>query len=151
MTTDMLSWTRQQIETRKALAEEAHGASWALQDQLIERTDGGADDRAALLDAEDRTELVSVTLPGPGLDEDDLKHIAFNDPRQIIADCEADLGILDDHEPGWAGLKRDVRVCMACDVKRGDRWPCRTVRRIASRYRHRDGYLPEWAPEGTTP
>lgn len=71
--------------------------------------------------------------------------------HRIIADCEADLAILDDHQQGWTGLKRDIRVCLACDARHGDRWPCRTVRSIAARYRHRPGYLPEWAPEGAAP
>lgn len=143
MTADILSWTRQQIEARKALAEEAHGASWALLDQLVERLDGGADDRVALVDADDRRELVSVTLPGPGLDEDDLAHIAFNDPRQIIADCEADLAELGRHS------ENAVHDCELCGEYEPD-FPCTYLRRQAYRYRHRPGYLPEWAPEGMT-
>jgi hypothetical protein len=141
VTTDMLSWLRQQIEARKALAEEAHGASWAMLDQLVERLDGGADDRAVLVDDDDRTELIGVTLPGSGLDEDDLAHIAFNDPRQIIADCGTDLEIADLHG-------RDAMdACRACCGY----FPCLTLLAVVSRYRNRPGYLPEWSPERTTP
>ncbi|SET49974.1 DUF6221 family protein [Nonomuraea wenchangensis] len=143
MTSDMLSWTRQQIEHRKSLAEEAHGASWEVRGRLSERPDGGADDLVAVVDAEDGTELFGVALPSPGVDEDDLAHIAFNDPQQIITDCQADLAILDDHEGSHECAGVDDNCMWILD---GD---CPTVRRIASRYRHRPGYLPEWAPERT--
>ena len=136
MTADMLSWTRQQIETRKALAEEAHGASWALLDQLVERVDGGADDRVTLIDADDRQELIGVTLPGPGLDEDDLAHIAFNDPRQIIADCEADLRALDECSKYLGGEASEF-------MWHASNLADRVLASLAESY--------GWAPEGTTP
>ena len=138
MTDDMLSWTRQQIEARKALAESASPSPWSAN---AEHDEVLAEDGERVADG--------FALSGNQL-RNTVDHIVFNDPRQIIADCEADLGILDDHEPGWAGLKRDVRVCMACDAERGDRWPCRTVRRIAAGYQYRPGYRPEWAPERMT-
>ncbi|MEU6725522.1 DUF6221 family protein [Nonomuraea wenchangensis] len=103
MTSDMLSWTRQQIEHRKALAEEAHGASWEVCERLEERSDGGGDDVVALLDSEDWTVLVGFTVPGEGADEDDIKHMAFNDPQQIIADCKADMAILEECEKYFGG------------------------------------------------
>lgn len=136
MTDDMLSWLRRQIETRKALAGEAHGASWAVLDQLVERLDGGADDRVTLVDADDRTELFSVTVPGSGLDEDDVAHIAFNDPRQIIADCEADLATLDQCEKYLGGEGIEL-MWHAANLAR------RVLDELAKAY--------EWAPEGTTP
>ena len=83
--------------------------------------------------------------------------------RDLAARCEAELAILDEHyilhrnigwtegpDEAWA----EIPVCGLCvpkhsyyrsraDVPEG---PCRTVRLLGSGYRHRDGYLEEWAP-----
>jgi hypothetical protein len=63
---------------------------------------------------------------------DTSKHIAFNDPRQILADCEADLTLLELHS------HRVWDVCRGCGLKA----PCGTARTLAARYRHRPGYQP---------
>jgi hypothetical protein len=80
-------------------------------------------------------------------------HIAANDPQDTIARCEAELAILDDHAP-LSGYDPHGPVCVICCEPGGFgcedavvRHPCRTVRLLASGYRHRKGYRPEWAPD----
>lgn len=69
--------------------------------------------------------------------------------HRIIADCEADLAILELHD--------DLHDCVTPTSSQvfpaGDRdeIPCPALQWLAYRYRHRPGYLPEWAPEGAAP
>jgi hypothetical protein len=129
----MLTWLRQQIETRKALAESASPWPWSANAEHDE-----------VLAADGERVADGFALSGNQL-RNTVDHIVFNDPRQIIADCEADLAILDDHDGSHECASVEDNCMWILD---GD---CPTVRRIASRYRHRPGYLPEWAPEGATP
>ena len=129
MTTGMLSWLHQQIEARRALAESASPGPW---------TANAEHDEVLAVDGERVAD--GFALSGNQL-RNTVDHIAFNDPRQIIADCEADLEIADLHG-------RDAMdACRAC----GGYFPCLTLLAVVSRYRHRPGYLPEWAPERITP
>lgn len=131
MTDDMLSWTRQQIEARKALAEAASPSPWSA---------NAEHDEVLAVDGERVAD--GFALSGNQL-RNTVDHIVFNDPRQIIADCEADLGILDDHDGSHECTSMDDNCLWILD---GD---CPTVRRIAARYQHRPGYRPEWAPAWT--
>lgn len=79
------------------------------------------------------------------------RFIADNDPGSVIARCEAELAILDEHAPVKAGHgpKKDHLCCSACvsvsdDAYLAIRSPCRTVRLLASGYKHRPGYREEW-------
>jgi hypothetical protein len=112
----------------------------------------------------------------PEVDEANAAHVAANDPQDTIARCEAELAILDEHAcvpdyppesiaehraRGWPEdrLKAmaEMVYCDRChtpvDDAREDEsqclgviYPCRTVRLLASGYRHRPGYREEWAP-----
>ncbi len=78
------------------------------------------------------------------------RFIADNDPETVIARCEAELAVLDEHAArngyGLAlvmhGKPGDdcVRICKACSAP----YPCRTVRLAGWGYRHRPGYREEW-------
>lgn len=81
-------------------------------------------------------------------------HIAANDPRSVIAWCESELAILDEHAEIGRN-SRDGPVCNACvnigvdpanEAEFYVPYPCRTVRLIGKGYRHRDRYREEWAP-----
>lgn len=75
--------------------------------------------------------------------------------RDLIACCEAELAILDEHafdtlhKFGSDGPRR----CTTCLSDRdgyeeqweADLWPCQTMRLLASGYKHRDGYAEHWA------
>ncbi|OPG13654.1 DUF6221 family protein [Microbispora sp. GKU 823] len=115
---ELITWLRATIEGDLAKAKAANDSSveWAAQ---------YAGDCA--LDAE-------------------AEHIQANLPRDAVARCEADLAILDEHAPGWVGLKMERQVCMVHDPRSGDSWPCRTVRLLARGYRHRPGWQQGWAP-----
>ena len=67
------------------------------------------------------------------------RHIALNDPQDVIARCEAELGIL--HVYGlWAAEDEPGHPAMgaaACAVSDA-------VRHLASGYKHRDGYAEHW-------
>ncbi|MER7361901.1 DUF6221 family protein [Nonomuraea wenchangensis] len=150
MTADMLAWTRQQIETRKALAESASPWPWSA---------NAEHDEVLAVDGERVAD--GFALSGNQL-RNTVDHIVWNDPLKIIADCEADLTILDLHEIAevsayerlCAGEKGQPFGCRLCHEHDGITvgWGiCDTLRAVASRYRHRPGYLPEWAPEGATP
>jgi hypothetical protein len=63
--------------------------------------------------------------------------IAKHDLRSAIARCEAELAILDEHAEGWQ-IGDPLRDCQ------WETWPCRTLRLVASGYRHREGYAQHW-------
>lgn len=136
MTTDMSSWLRQQIEARKALAESASPGPW---------TANAEHDEVLAVDGERVAD--GFALSGNQL-RNTVDHIVWNDPRQIIADCEADLAAL--------GLHDDLHDCPTATSSQvfpageHDEIPCPVVQWIGWRYRNRHGYLPEWAPEGAT-
>ncbi|WP_433364131.1 DUF6221 family protein [Streptosporangium sp. CA-115845] len=132
MIEDMLSWLRQQIETRKALAEAASPSPWSA---------NAEHDEVLAVDGERVAD--GFALSGNQL-RNTVDHIVFNDPRQILTDCEADLAEIAHHVENFA------YDCEWCGEHEAD-FPCTYLRRQAHRYRHRPGYLPEWAPEGTTP
>jgi hypothetical protein len=64
-----------------------------------------------------------------------------NRMADLIATCEAELAILDEHEArGWQ-LGDRVHDCQ------WETWPCLTIRHLASAYRHKDGYGKFWGQE----
>lgn len=68
-----------------------------------------------------------------------------------LADCEAKLLILEEHEGVEAS---GLWACRTCLTRRDDYpeewervpWPCKTYRLIAHGLRHRDGFDPAWVP-----
>ena len=126
---DLLSWLRSTIEGDKAAAEKAQPGPWHIGNAV------------------DPTRPCNVhTFPGArGVADEllwlDAEHVVRHDPRDTIARCEAELALLDEHPaaagtylPAWAGR------CQGC----GDRMPCTTVKLLATGYRHRPGFNPEW-------
>jgi len=84
-------------------------------------------------------------------DEYQAAHIALNDPQDTIARCEAELAILDEHYPQDRGESipgADCGICWHVGVPgASEPYPCRTVRLLASGYKHRPGYREEdWKP-----
>jgi hypothetical protein len=80
----------------------------------------------------------------------------FEDAQDHVADCEAKLAILDEHAAVWDdyrtadGDESDTRECETCEPPgTPDNYPCRTVRFLASAYRHRDGYDRYWGTPST--
>jgi hypothetical protein len=147
---DLTAWLRDTIRARRALAEAAM--------QRAEVKDGHWYDGEDEITDEDGLRLATVNHP------DVTAHIAANDPRTVLASCEADLAILDEHYiltrddenedyADWSvvtigGADRD-RGCATCHyygqggVKGYGR--CRTVRALGSAYRFGPGWREEWA------
>lgn len=76
------------------------------------------------------------------------EHFDDNDPAAVLAQVAAHRAILAEHTGSRSYVYTDDGT-PACDVC-GDgtvRWPCPTVRHLATAYAGRDGYDPSWRPE----
>jgi hypothetical protein len=86
-------------------------------------------------------------------------HIARNDPRTVLAQCEAHTALLFWHERIWvepgskyfndAHLTREpMAICRSCEpetmFRRAKSWPCRTIKALALCYQHSPGYQEAW-------
>lgn len=69
--------------------------------------------------------------------------IRRHDPADTIAQCEAQLKLLDLHGPNRHG---NCRACDpdSCGCTGSEDYPCATVCTILSGYRRREGFKPEW-------
>lgn len=83
-----------------------------------------------------------VLIVNDGRRESD--HCARHDPRTVVARCEAELAILDEHWHAANGWGRPINRCRTCTKEVS--YPCRTIRLIGSGYRFRPGYREEWKP-----
>lgn len=141
---DQAKWLRRRIEERLYLARNAielgNSATWT------EMSSG-----VLMTVAPDAPQDQGGTWGGvhPLGDSSLTRLMEANDPADTIARCEAELAILDLHGGEWLdqdladGDYRVRQVCTRCD---DGYWPCRTVRLLASGYRHRPGYREEWKP-----
>lgn len=164
MNTEAFKWLREQIEWRLRTAKMTASAQWTARDGDLYavRGDGGADDQIG--------EVWSVPETSDGEYLGDAAcgtHIALNDPQDVIARCEAELAILGEHYiftkqdrseryeefsivtagiPGGAGDQG--MGCVTCHYTGFGAVKafgiCRTVKAVASGYRHRDGYAQHW-------
>jgi hypothetical protein len=154
---DFTAWLRQQIQARLALArgtvELGNAEVWT------EPTSG-------VLVTGDGSEADHWDGTWPLGDSTLTRLMAANDPRDTIARCEMELGILEAHyiltrddrseayeefsvtpHPGAGGCDYG---CVTCHYQgMGGVWGkgyCRTVRLLGSAYRYQPGYREEWAP-----
>ncbi|MBG0828533.1 hypothetical protein HS041_12215 [Planomonospora sp. ID67723] len=135
--TDLTTWLREQITARKTLTEAAGSLDWSV-GNAVSRTD-------CFIDTGDggRMAISCGCYSGGTLNKEEADHIAANDPRDVIARCEAELRIIGLHS-AMPGQHPDF-----CWHDKHE-LPCPTVRLLALPYADRPGYLPEWAPEGTS-
>lgn len=162
---DMLSWLRSQILARKTAAEAASDGPWVntgqdgdgdawqihgapTEETTVEWPDDGEPFEVPVLA---RIATLNYDDGGGVWRREDADHIVLNHPQDTIARCETELALLADHsdfdfpaneDDGPGGYSWTAR-CDGC----GQPTPCRTARLLASGYRHRPGWLPEWAPE----
>ena len=103
-------------------------------------------------EADSRDSTCPVILVDNGRRE--FEHIIRHDPRNVVADCEAKLAILDEHAPADFAAYGE-RLCRRCrwdedEPERDDdahHWvvyPCRTVRLLLGAYKHRTGFEEKW-------
>jgi uncharacterized protein DUF6221 len=150
-TPDSLSWLRQVIAERLELARAAGGGSWTLRGHPSEHVMISSGTGALVWDEGDPS-------------EEEGAHIAANDPRDVIARCEAELGILDLHQPAsqpdYPDAPRMWLECRECGPNNSypEIWaapgegeafyPCGTLVLLAAGYRHHPGYAEAgWEPE----
>ncbi len=150
---DAVAWLRQRIRERMYLAQRAielgNAAEW------VEQSSG-------VLVTGEPTETDTWHGTWPMGDSSLTRLMEANDPGDTIARCEAELAILDEHrliladrgdsytahpeyriardnptdkQVDMANMMQWSKDCRAC---RG-RYPCRTVRLLATGYRHRPG------------
>ena len=164
---ELAAWLRRTIEADLALARRL-AARWVAPP--------GHPDAGAPIWPSSSVKALAVFR---GVDPDvnaGLDLIRLCSPAYVVARCEAELAILDEHAGeadyppesiaehrarGWpeeqlaamAGMVYCARCHMPVDDAREDEsqclgviYPCRTVRLLASGYRHRPGYREEWAP-----
>ena len=147
-----VAWLRAAILERKAIAEAATCAPWEAEG------DDPTDDEV-WIGLDDDSAIRLVILRGPESHENML-HVAANDPRDVIARCEAELAIMkahhilhrDDHSEEWAefgvtphpGASGCDFGCVTCHYRgMGSVWGqgyCYTVRALAQGYRHWPGF-----------
>jgi hypothetical protein len=134
-----LSWLRKAITDTKVAAERqavTFGAGWDVRrndDDGFDYTVHGTDPDEAVAD----TWRVDAAT-----------WIADNDPRSVIARCEAELAILEEHGIDDTFGDGDF-CCSSCGDVPQVPWPCKTVRLLAAGYKYRPGWAEAgWAPEG---
>ncbi len=160
---DAVAWLRKQIEgdlaqARLAIGAENINAQWMETSTGVLHTGPGTE-----------TDIWDGTWPmGDGRL---TRFIATHDPLDVVADCEAKLSILDEHYiltktdrseayeeysvvprgiPGGAGDTGMGCVCCHYQGSGGvaGYGVCRTVKALASAYRHREGYAGHWPAPG---
>jgi len=136
---EMVAWLRREIETDKTKAQAVtQGMAWCTKDvEGDELWDFSF--IAIYTDGWPWRETARCCL------ENEADHIARHDPQDVIARCDAELAILDEHED----IDGHCETCGNYDPtglhEHSVAAPCRTVRLLAQGYRHRDGWRGEWA------
>ena len=153
-----VAWLRQVIEGDKAAAVAATPGPWAFEgdditdDELYSVHDGEHGDLVGQTVAFTRHRQVA-----------NGEHMARHDPQNVVADCEAKLAILDEHYILTSNDQNEAYEefsvyrfpshdcdfgCVCCHyMAQGavrNYGYCRTVRHLASGYRHREGYAGHW-------
>lgn len=140
---EAIGWLRQQVTQRLETARKAsHGSDgrWVGREQTKYGPHGHLRDNSG--------EVVVYDEGSPS--DCEFEHIALNDPQDVIARCEAELGILNLHQHerlGGRTAQRNDLGCALCHEDDGVQWHpgwCDTVKAVASGYRHRDGYTQHW-------
>jgi Family of unknown function (DUF6221) len=175
-----VAWLRKQVEARLALAREASpktdGHWWRRTSAVY--TDGTRESVGPLYsgdpDLDDDGEISQgdyIVVYDEGAPSDaQFDHMAASDPRDAIARCEAELAILDEHyilyrsdtsekyeqysiiSPPFPPMDCGCVTCHYASQGGVNGYGiCRTVKYVASGYRHKPGYREEdWRP-GVTP
>jgi hypothetical protein len=128
---EAVAWLRRVIEGDKSAAKAAPPGPWDFD---------GDDDVYTVHDGE-HGDLVGNTVAwARGGDRHAAmgRHIVLHQPRDVIADCEAKLGILGLYGLWTVGPANQPELgAAACAISDA-------VSHLASAYRHRDGYAEHW-------
>ena len=165
MSDEAIAWLRGQIEGDKRAAGKARGKTgrwwrrtWRpyLNSDVIESHGALLEGDPEVDDPEHDIFIADVVIYDEGRPSDaEFAHIALHDPRDVVADCEAKLALLDVHVPVQDGTRVTCKVCVTWEDDPFDgetefgialpvAWPCMTLEITAAGYRHRDGYAERW-------
>jgi hypothetical protein len=152
MTHPLLVWLEERIAEWAKIAEDArHGMPgvWEWQCNHMDY-DGNlvhplqpSHDLCAKLDCDE----ITIYDEG-GHSPEQARHIAYNDPRSVLAVVEAHRTLLGLHAGNRSNVCEtcsDTEILAASDSG-GAAWPCPTVRALASAYRHAPGWDEAWGP-----
>lgn len=142
---DLVGWLRREIEADKAAALKALPGPWRAEPYVYGKPEDGWGDPTNWEVLSTQGTVVShQAYEGGGADGPDALHIARHDPQDVIARCDAELAILDEHED----IDGHCETCGNYDPtglhEHSVAAPCRTVRLLAQGYRHRDGWQADW-------
>ena len=154
---ELVPWLRQRVrermETARKACERTDGHWW----RRTEPYGDGTSEPAGHLYAGERIAdgdggtwggEFTVVYDEGAPSREQFEHMEANDPRDVIARCEAELALLDEHGPfdpesDW--LRDFCATCGHLDRNRVA-FPCRTVRLVGHGYRFRPGYSEAWRP-----
>jgi Family of unknown function (DUF6221) len=139
---DAVAWLREQVTDRLEKARSATAGPWVVNAQTLSGFRVTAPDGSFI--------AASVRMWSDG--SPDAAQIALNDPPDTIDRCEAELAILDEHPPHPGTDPPRCETCLdsrllSPEYWEANPWPCKTVRLVASAYRHRLGYAEHWGRE----
>jgi hypothetical protein len=144
--TDMIAWLRAQLDEDERLANAATGLHWYSNGGWELRTapsgEGGPNPRPESWAP--FWFLIAKAGEQPRGAWDDFRHIERHEPAFVLADIAAKRAILDAYEEAKRYYEGPGRAAPAGEVH--GLWTA--IQHLAYAYRHRPGYLPEWAPEG---
>jgi hypothetical protein len=128
-----VTWLREQVQTRLDKAQLRGPSPWKHGPSTEGRLLAGED-------VFDSSGAAVAIVRGSYL----AAHMAANDPLDVIAQCEAELAILDAH-----GKPRHYCPLPVLNSEHGQLWtpeegPCWTIRLVAGGYRHCPGSATHW-------
>jgi hypothetical protein len=90
----------------------------------------------------DKAAAKKATPPPPFVLSEDADHLMRQNPRDTITRCEAELALLDDYAEAKAFYDKHL------SAPAGELHGLNSaIKRLASGYRHRPGFDPEWVSD----
>jgi hypothetical protein len=160
MSDDLIAFLRARIDEDEATAKAATPGPWCWE----ATGDKDSSWAAGLVQDEDGNVLTGEIGKGEGVIIDgvcesidgnpaDGAHIARHDPAREPREVAFKRAILGEHAPSPAGHAPGSTGCSVCITSRAgwqedwtsDRWPCQTLRHLATVYSDHPDYRQEWA------
>lgn len=147
MMTELVKWLTAQLDEDERIAQQACEWPWTLHpegDKILRHNDGSYDDWE-----DEQLIVVETHAWSSQAARDNAAHVIRWEPSRVVADVTAKRRILAMHEPYQTVNPQGVhcRYCCDCDDEWPRKWPCETLRLLASAYKRRDGYRTEWGLE----
>jgi hypothetical protein len=142
--TDLVQWLRTQLDEDERIARRATKGPWLVD----------CETHAEAIIAGDGTSVIAGGRWGGEASAfestEDALHIAEHDPARVLREVEAKRGLLALHSPSefgpWVGDDDDQEPACGVCGNLTVRFPCKTLRLLASMYDDRPGYQEAWRP-----